>query len=453
MTLRISRSDTAATESNVAPPSYSVLPDLLAQAGSSQDEPRWNIALPPSPSEESPPSYSLTPDLDHGEQTVELGSLRRSQRQARALAQPQTMLSPSSSNRPPALARPSSSHSTGNPSPPPARPPGAELGWSPGFIPQQPRRPQPVLTPPASYPGAEFGWPKPQRVLIPPHSRRSSSPESPERPRPPGGERPPGEEFGWGPGFKPQPPNTRPPMISANRSVPNLTPGNSNSQPGLDFGWGPEFGASSSRNRPEDTQAARTTSASDVMSSRSTSGNLSGFARDFYAAGAPQNVEEQRSPPRDTSPLSQRGSPTNSTPGPSVPDDRKPTATPVPGHPLLKGNRVLVYSPSYECYNCARSYLFVIHPKFIYKYIGHNTGYKNYNNASPCFACWESYAQPFRREIFNAPRDPSAVNGNYQKPLPVWSNPRLAEYAQTVDPHFGRSSGAKALLGMFRKGS
>ena len=71
---------------------------------------------------------------------------------------------------------------------------------------------------------------------------------------------------------------------------------------------------------------------------------LSDFARDFYAAagGASRTAE---TPPRRP-PLHQP--PTQN----SIPDDGKPTRTPVPGHPLLNDGKTLVYPPGYECNKC-----------------------------------------------------------------------------------------------------
>jgi hypothetical protein len=37
----------------------------------------------------------------------------------------------------------------------------------------------------------------------------------------------------------------------------------------------------------------------------------------------------------------------------TIPDDGRPTQTPVPGHPLLRDNKILVYPAGYECDKCA----------------------------------------------------------------------------------------------------
>lgn len=71
---------------------------------------------------------------------------------------------------------------------------------------------------------------------------------------------------------------------------------------------------------------------------------LSDFAREFYAAGAgvSRSAEDlpQRPPPRHLQTQN------------SIPDDGKPTRTPVPGHPLLNNGRTLVYPAGYECDKC-----------------------------------------------------------------------------------------------------
>ena len=37
----------------------------------------------------------------------------------------------------------------------------------------------------------------------------------------------------------------------------------------------------------------------------------------------------------------------------TMPDDGRPTTTPMPGHPLLRGGKLLVYPPGFECTKCA----------------------------------------------------------------------------------------------------
>ncbi|KAJ7269536.1 hypothetical protein C8J57DRAFT_1322246 [Mycena rebaudengoi] len=93
--------------------------------------------------------------------------------------------------------------------------------------------------------------------------------------------------------------------------------------------------------------------------------NVSDFARDFYSTtsippggisevspspsaggGYPPPPGRYQPPPGAPPPVS---SPSN-----SVPDDGRPTATPVPGHPLLRDGNMLVYPPYHECSKCAK---------------------------------------------------------------------------------------------------
>lgn len=71
---------------------------------------------------------------------------------------------------------------------------------------------------------------------------------------------------------------------------------------------------------------------------------LSDFAREFYAAGGGASGSGEALPQRP--PLRQPQSQS------SIPDDGKPTRTPVPGHPLLNNGRTLVYPADYECCKC-----------------------------------------------------------------------------------------------------
>ncbi|KAL7280668.1 LOW QUALITY PROTEIN: hypothetical protein ACG7TL_005607 [Trametes sanguinea] len=127
---------------------------------------------------------------------------------------------------------------------------------------------------------------------------------------------------------------------------------------------------------------------------------LSDFARDFYTAGAdmstgvlggpssqyqgethgaPSSSSTRYAPPPGEPPnRSGKGAP----PSPVSPaddptsDDARPTETPVPGHPLLRHGKILVYPRDYECPKCR------------------NTGYKNYDPSHPCSRCWDKSAGP-----------------------------------------------------------
>jgi hypothetical protein len=116
---------------------------------------------------------------------------------------------------------------------------------------------------------------------------------------------------------------------------------------------------------------------------------MSDFARDFYAAGGgspgsqglntsppplpARSPSTRYAPPPGPPPQSPSisggrpssyppASPTTSTAprsGSGVPDDGRPTRTPVPGHPLLRNNEILVYPAGYECDKCEPSLLFL----------------------------------------------------------------------------------------------
>jgi hypothetical protein len=103
---------------------------------------------------------------------------------------------------------------------------------------------------------------------------------------------------------------------------------------------------------------------------------MSEFARDFYAAGAAdtsslsQGTSPGGSNSGSTSPHTNRYAPPPGSPprlagwpasdgratqpqsNHTIPDDGRPTTTPMPGHPLLKNGRLLVYTGGYECPRC-----------------------------------------------------------------------------------------------------
>ena len=93
--------------------------------------------------------------------------------------------------------------------------------------------------------------------------------------------------------------------------------------------WGqyPGNGGSAIPRHPSLTRDRPRTAPGDA--SAILSGPLSDFARDFYTAGSGN--------------LANRGDGS---------DDGRPTASPKPGHPLMRNGRVLVYPTSYECHRC-----------------------------------------------------------------------------------------------------
>ncbi|KAF8512344.1 hypothetical protein JB92DRAFT_2929033 [Gautieria morchelliformis] len=128
-------------------------------------------------------------------------------------------------------------------------------------------------------------------------------------------------------------------------------------------------------------------------------------------------------PPRRPDPSARRVSVPGTGVGTSMgPDDGRPTTTPVPGHPLLKGGKLLVYPQGFECSKC------------------HNTGYKNNDPSHACGKCWDKYARSYTGALAYAPfpsstSAPSSSGGgnNFQRPLPVFSPPQ-ANF-QTQRPH------------------
>lgn len=98
---------------------------------------------------------------------------------------------------------------------------------------------------------------------------------------------------------------------------------------------------------------------------------VSDFARDFYTAGdnadtgllggassqytAPHTSLSRESSSRRYTPPPRNTPQPGVEPSTGVPDDGKPTRTPVPGHPLIRDGKVLVYPTEFECPKCAYS--------------------------------------------------------------------------------------------------
>ncbi|KAI0630485.1 hypothetical protein C8Q77DRAFT_1062868 [Trametes polyzona] len=171
---------------------------------------------------------------------------------------------------------------------------------------------------------------------------------------------------------------------------------------------------------------------------------LSDFARDFYAAGAGTGMNEgvlggpsaqyqsdtpgassssatvaQYAPPPGEPPYRATKSGPTSPTGPGrdqVPDDGRPTEKPVPGHPLLRHGKVLVYPKDYECHKC------------------HNTGYKNYDPSHPCSRCWDKYAKPYTGALTytpwgadaSGPSSAGSARTTLQRPLPQFRAPQAS---------------------------
>ncbi|KAI0332671.1 hypothetical protein GY45DRAFT_1320560 [Cubamyces sp. BRFM 1775] len=174
-------------------------------------------------------------------------------------------------------------------------------------------------------------------------------------------------------------------------------------------------------------QNLRTTSSRPV-SDYSPSRPISDFARDFYNAGADVNAGVLGGPSAQYQGEGSSSS-TRFAPPPGEPpnrsagyessqeedsDDGHPTETPVPGHPLLRHGKILVYPRDYECDKC------------------HNTGYKNYDPSHPCARCWDKYAKPYTSIMAAAPWPSDSQSGTsssrttYQRPLPRFRAPRTS---------------------------
>ncbi|TFK60520.1 hypothetical protein BDN72DRAFT_850461 [Pluteus cervinus] len=138
---------------------------------------------------------------------------------------------------------------------------------------------------------------------------------------------------------------------------------------------------------PTSTRHSHSNSWSDSGHPKGTSD----FARDFYAAGTGDldgaaagsssggnSSNGPFAPPSGPPPSHLSPQPTGAPSGSGgIPDDGRPTTTPVPGHPLLKDGKLLVYPTGYECEKC------------------HNTGYKHYDPSHACKKCWNKYGKPF----------------------------------------------------------
>ncbi|KAJ6590383.1 hypothetical protein B0H10DRAFT_1961066 [Mycena sp. CBHHK59/15] len=161
--------------------------------------------------------------------------------------------------------------------------------------------------------------------------------------------------------------------------------------------------------------------------------HVSEFARDFYASpsvpseGLPADADPgpnagyppppvRFNPPPDPPPT---GVPSQ---GSGVPDDGRPTSTPVPGHPLLRYGCMLVYPAHHECHKC------------------NNTGYKHGDHARPCNKCWDKYARPYTGALAYAPSpSPSSSSSassasSFQRPLPPIYAPPAAPPPGTYAP-------------------
>ncbi|KAH9956998.1 hypothetical protein BC827DRAFT_1228078 [Russula dissimulans] len=146
---------------------------------------------------------------------------------------------------------------------------------------------------------------------------------------------------------------------------------------------------------------------------------MSDFAREFYSAGAttpPPDTQQEPQyapPPGPPPPRRPRAASTSSGAGSTAPpaSDGRPTTTPMPGHPLLRNGKTLVYPESYYCQKC------------------HNTGYKNYDPSHPCRKCWDRFGKPFTSILASSPwggqgSESSQQGRSFQRPLPSFQPPQ-----------------------------
>ncbi|KAJ6462755.1 hypothetical protein C8R47DRAFT_992895 [Mycena vitilis] len=137
---------------------------------------------------------------------------------------------------------------------------------------------------------------------------------------------------------------------------------------------------------------------SDVSGARNASASGSGAGYPPPALPPPQQTAQYQPPP---------GAPPPSSPACAggVPDDGRPTSTPIPGHPFLNNGTMLVYPPHHECSKC------------------NNTGYKHGDPARPCAKCWSRYARPYSGAVAHAPSASGSGSAGhaattFQRPLP-----------------------------------
>ncbi|KAK0232904.1 hypothetical protein IW262DRAFT_1327509 [Armillaria fumosa] len=127
-------------------------------------------------------------------------------------------------------------------------------------------------------------------------------------------------------------------------------------------------------------------------------------------------------PPSDPPPSSGPSSPHSGPPSANSQNrnDGRPTTTPVPGHPLLNNNRLLVYPTGYQCDKCR------------------NTGYKHNDPSHPCRKCWARYSKPFTGALMYTDFSPeSRTSGNFQRPLPSYHSPQSTSGFRPPPPNSG----------------
>ncbi|KAF8633046.1 hypothetical protein AX17_004690 [Amanita inopinata Kibby_2008] len=175
-------------------------------------------------------------------------------------------------------------------------------------------------------------------------------------------------------------------------------------------------------------------------SSAANTESTSDFAREFYAVGTGEeflnSAEMEQSdeaaselrrrassppaPPRSTRPGHGPGASTsniNTGNGGTV-EDNRPTTKPVPGHPLLRDGKILVYPKDHACSKCL------------------NIGYKHADPTHPCKKCWSKYSKPYSPALLYAPTNAGGSGSltTLQKPLPKFYPPQGRPVASSSSP-------------------
>ncbi|ESK83334.1 serine proline rich protein [Moniliophthora roreri MCA 2997] len=150
------------------------------------------------------------------------------------------------------------------------------------------------------------------------------------------------------------------------------------------------------------------------------------YAPPSHAPPSQNGATQQYVPPPGPPPGMNGSGPSSAGSSRPAPDNnRRPTSKPVPGHPLLRQGKLLVYPAGFTCDKCQ------------------NIGYKHADPSHPCKKCWSKYAKPFAGAITYSDFSPNADAGNgktFQKPLPDRRPPQHS--SNTGGGHWGGYPGA-----------
>ncbi|KAJ7609793.1 hypothetical protein DFH06DRAFT_1375091 [Mycena polygramma] len=166
---------------------------------------------------------------------------------------------------------------------------------------------------------------------------------------------------------------------------------------------------------------------SDVSGARNASASGSEAGYPPPALPPPQQTAQYQPPP-GAPPAARTPSPSHAGGG-GMPDDGRPTSTPIPGHPFLNNGHMLVYRPHHECSKC------------------NNTGYKHGDPSRPCSKCWSRYARPYSGAVAHAPPASASGSGSaghasttFQRPLPRMYAPPRSPAPGSLSAYPGASS-------------